>query len=114
MQIHDVMSMGLVTANTTNRFRDVVIEKLSRHCGTTPLMNGSHELLAIVTLRDVMLPMHPFHLPVGLMVNEDQKEKSACIRCSACNGVPCLAHPSLTIIANALRVGGHLLERQHA
>lgn len=114
MQIHDVMSMGLVTANTTNRLRDVVLKMLSRHCGAVPLVNVSHELLGIVTFRDVMLPMYPVHLPVGVMVNEEQKERSAGIRCRACDGVPCLAHPSLTIIANALRVGDHLLERLHA
>ena len=32
----------------------------------------------------------PFHLPVGVMLNEEQKEKSACIRCSTCDGFPCL------------------------
>ena len=114
MQIHDVMSMGLVTANTMNKLRDVVIEMLSRHCGAIPLVNVSHELLGIVTLHDVMLPMYPFHLPVGVMVNEEQKEKSACIRCSTCDGFPCLMHPSLTVMANALQVGDQLLERLHA
>jgi choline dehydrogenase-like flavoprotein len=33
---------------------------------------------------------HPFHLPVGIMLDEEQKEKSACIRCSTCDGFPCL------------------------
>jgi choline dehydrogenase-like flavoprotein len=33
---------------------------------------------------------HPFHLPVGVMLDEEQKEKSACIRCSTCDGFPCL------------------------
>lgn len=32
---------------------------LSRHCGAIPIVNVSHELLGIVTLRDVMLPMYP-------------------------------------------------------
>jgi choline dehydrogenase-like flavoprotein len=34
----------------------------------------------------------PFHLPVGVMLNEEQKEKSACIRCSTCDGFPCLVN----------------------
>jgi choline dehydrogenase-like flavoprotein len=34
----------------------------------------------------------PFHLPVGVMLNEVQKEKSACIRCSTCDGFPCLVN----------------------
>ncbi len=32
----------------------------------------------------------PFHLPVGVMLNEAQREKSACIRCGTCDGFPCL------------------------
>jgi choline dehydrogenase-like flavoprotein len=34
----------------------------------------------------------PFHLPVGVMLNEQQKEKSACIRCNTCDGFPCLVN----------------------
>jgi choline dehydrogenase-like flavoprotein len=34
----------------------------------------------------------PFHLPVGVMLNEAQREKSACIRCSTCDGFPCLVN----------------------
>ncbi|MEQ1845445.1 MAG: GMC family oxidoreductase [Nitrospira sp.] len=60
----------------------------------------------------------PFHLPVGVMLNEQQKEKSACIRCSTCDGFPCLVnakadsqvvcvdpalqHPNVTLLTNAL------------
>lgn len=33
-----------------------------------------------------------FHLPVGVMLNEEQKEQSACIRCSTCDGFPCLVN----------------------
>ncbi len=32
----------------------------------------------------------PFHLPVGVMLDEDKKEQSACIRCNTCDGFPCL------------------------
>ncbi|HSF68440.1 MAG TPA: GMC family oxidoreductase [Nitrospiraceae bacterium] len=34
----------------------------------------------------------PFHLPVGVMLNEEQKEQSGCIRCSTCDGFPCLVN----------------------
>lgn len=35
---------------------------------------------------------HPFHLPVGVMLNEQQPEKSPCIRCNTCDGYPCLVN----------------------
>ncbi len=60
----------------------------------------------------------PFHLPVGVMLNEGQKEKSACIRCNTCDGYPCLVnakadsqvvcvdpaltHSNVTLLTNAL------------
>lgn len=33
---------------------------------------------------------HPFHLPVGVMLDEERKDQSACIRCNTCDGFPCL------------------------
>jgi len=33
---------------------------------------------------------HPFHLPVGVMLDEERKENSPCIRCNTCDGFPCL------------------------
>ena len=59
MRIHDVMSTGVVTGSPTDAVREVVVKMLSRHCGAIPIVNDSHELLGIVTLRDVMLPMYP-------------------------------------------------------
>ena len=59
MRIHDVMSTGIVTGTPTETVRDVVVKMLSRHCGAIPIVNANHELLGIVTLRDVMLPMYP-------------------------------------------------------
>lgn len=60
----------------------------------------------------------PFHLPVGVMLNEQQKEKSPCIRCNTCDGYPCLVnakadsqvvcvdpalhYPNVTLVTNAL------------
>ncbi len=35
---------------------------------------------------------HPFHAPCGVMLNEQQPQFSACIRCKDCDGFPCLVH----------------------
>lgn len=59
----------------------------------------------------------PFHLPVGIMLNERQKEQGACIRCNTCDGFPCLVnakadsqivcvdpalkYPNVTLLTNA-------------
>ncbi len=34
----------------------------------------------------------PFHLPVGVMLDEKNRHKSACIRCATCDGHPCLVN----------------------
>ncbi len=60
---------------------------------------------------------HPFHLPVGVMRNEAQPERSPCIRCNTCDGYPCLLnakadahvvcvdpalrHPNVTLLTHA-------------
>lgn len=50
---------------------------------------------------------HPFHLPLGLELNEKNKEASRCIRCDTCDGFPCLvdakADAHVTCIRPALR-----------
>jgi choline dehydrogenase-like flavoprotein len=59
----------------------------------------------------------PFPLPLGIMINETQPEKSPCIRCSTCDGFACLVkakadaqvvcvepalrHPNVTLRTNA-------------
>jgi choline dehydrogenase-like flavoprotein len=35
---------------------------------------------------------HPFHAPCGIMLNEERRPESTCIRCSWCDGYPCLVH----------------------
>ena len=35
---------------------------------------------------------HPFHAPCGIMLNEAQRPMSTCIRCTWCDGYPCLVH----------------------
>src|SRR5215469_752110 len=34
----------------------------------------------------------PFHLPVGILIDEKNPHKSRCIRCSTCDGHPCLVN----------------------
>lgn len=34
--------------------------------------------------------LHPFHLPLGLKLNEVDQTLSTCIRCDTCDGFPCL------------------------
>ncbi len=34
----------------------------------------------------------PFHTPLGVMLDEARPEASPCIRCSTCDGYPCLVH----------------------
>jgi len=34
----------------------------------------------------------PFHAPCGVMLNEGDMPHSACVRCSTCDGFPCLVH----------------------
>jgi choline dehydrogenase-like flavoprotein len=36
------------------------------------------------------LGLKPFHTPLGVMLNEQNPRKSICIRCSTCDGHPCL------------------------
>ena len=35
---------------------------------------------------------HPFSAPVGIMLDEADRPRSACIRCAWCDGYPCLVH----------------------
>ena len=58
--------------------------------------------------------LKPFHTPLGVMLDERNPQKSPCIRCSTCDGFPCLvnakadahiccvlpalAHPNLTLL----------------
>jgi len=34
----------------------------------------------------------PFHVPLGIMLDEKKPETSPCIRCNTCDGFPCLVH----------------------
>jgi choline dehydrogenase-like flavoprotein len=35
---------------------------------------------------------HPFHAPCGILYDEAERAKSTCIRCTWCDGYPCLVH----------------------
>jgi choline dehydrogenase-like flavoprotein len=34
----------------------------------------------------------PFHVPLGIMLDEETPPRSKCIRCATCDGYPCLVH----------------------
>lgn len=36
--------------------------------------------------------LHPFHTPLGIMLDESNPHGSRCIRCDTCDGYPCLLH----------------------
>lgn len=63
------------------------------------------------------LGLKPFHTPLGVMLDESNRRDSKCIRCSTCDGFPCLvnakadaqvvgvqpalAHPNVKLLTNA-------------
>ena len=36
--------------------------------------------------------LHPFHLPLGIMIDEHDPVHSPCIRCDTCDGFPCMVY----------------------
>jgi choline dehydrogenase-like flavoprotein len=64
------------------------------------------------------LGLRPFHVPIGIMLDESDRRRSRCIRCGTCDGHPCLvqakadaqvccvdpalAHPNVTLLTGAL------------
>ena len=62
--------------------------------------------------------LRPFHVPLGVMLDEGNPRKSRCIRCATCDGHPCLVyakadaqvvcvdpaldHPNVRLLTNAL------------
>jgi choline dehydrogenase-like flavoprotein len=63
------------------------------------------------------LGLRPFHTPLGIMLDEKSPHSSSCIRCSTCDGFPCLVkaksdaqvccvepalrHPNVTLLTDA-------------
>jgi choline dehydrogenase-like flavoprotein len=78
--------------------------------GHEPRIQQLHEDLARQGLR-------PFHVPLGIMLDETERRRSRCIRCGTCDGFPCLVnaksdaqvccvdpaleHPNVTLLTNA-------------
>ena len=66
------------------------------------------------------LGLQPFHVPLGVMLDEKNPQKSPCIRCRTCDGHPCLVsaksdaqvvcvdpaleHPNVTLLTDARAV----------
>jgi choline dehydrogenase-like flavoprotein len=46
---------------------------------------------------------HPYHAPCGILLNEGHRAMSTCIRCSWCDGYPCLVHAKSDAEAIAVR-----------
>jgi choline dehydrogenase-like flavoprotein len=46
---------------------------------------------------------HPFHSPLGILLDEDNRPASACIRCATCDGFPCLVHAKADAETIAIR-----------
>src|SRR5262249_2245265 len=59
--------------------------------GPYPFPAVSHEP-RIQDLHDSLarLGYQPFHVPLGIRLDETNRHKSPCIRCSTCDGHPCL------------------------
>ena len=36
--------------------------------------------------------LKPFHVPLGVLLDEENPQNSRCIRCDTCDGFPCLVH----------------------
>ncbi len=49
------------------------------------------------------LGLHPFNLPIGIMLDEGNPETSRCIRCATCDGFPCLVDAKADAHVVALR-----------
>ena len=61
------------------------------HSGPYPHPAVSHERRIQLLSEDFAAQgLQPFHTPLGVMLNEGDPRKSACIRCNTCDGFPCL------------------------
>ena len=90
-----------------------------RRSGPYPFSAISHEP-RIQQLSDDFsrLGLQPFHTPLGVMLDEKNRQKCRCIRCSTCDGFPCLVnakadahiccvepaleHSNVTLLTNAM------------
>ncbi len=60
---------------------------------------------AIQELEDALIKEghKPFPIPMGIKLNEQDKNNSTCIRCNTCDGFPCLVHAKADAEVNAVR-----------
>ena len=64
-----------------------------RRSGAFPYAAISHEPRIQQLSEDFAAQgLKPFHTPLGVMLDERNPQKSACIRCSTCDGFPCLVN----------------------
>ena len=57
---------------------------------------------------------HPFHAPCGILLDEADRARSTCIRCTWCDGYPCLVHAKSDAETIAVRPMLDLPERDPA
>ena len=57
---------------------------------------------------------HPFHAPCGILLDEADRARSTCIRCTWCDGYPCLVHAKADAETIAVRPVLDLPERDAA
>ena len=57
---------------------------------------------------------HPFHAPCGILLDEADRARSTCIRCTWCDGYPCLVHAKADAETIAVRPILDLPERHAA
>jgi choline dehydrogenase-like flavoprotein len=69
-----------------------------------PYPEISHEP-RIQELHDVFVKegLHPFYIPMGVKLNESDRERSLCIRCNTCDGFPCKIHAKSDADINCVR-----------
>ncbi len=58
--------------------------------------------------------LHPFHAPCGVMLDEGNMPYSACVRCSTCDGFPCLVHAKSDAEVLGVRPGARARQRHAA
>jgi choline dehydrogenase-like flavoprotein len=49
--------------------------------------------------------LHPFHIPLGIDLNEQSPLEGACIRCATCDGFPCLVNAKSDSDLHGIRPG---------
>lgn len=47
--------------------------------------------------------LHPFYIPLGVKLNEADRQHSPCIRCNTCDGFPCMIHAKSDADINCVR-----------